>query len=96
MKDNPVPLPGNLPGKPTLSVCMIVRHEERALPQCLKSVQAVGDGIIVVDTGSKDRTVAVAKNFGAKVFQFTWQDASQRLAMNLSGVGCGGKELYAK
>jgi tetratricopeptide (TPR) repeat protein len=74
MKDMLVAQPGNLPENPTLSVCMIVRDEERMLPRCLKSLQDVADELIVVDTGSKDNTIPVAKDFGAKVFHFEWCD----------------------
>lgn len=55
-----------------LSLCMIVRDEEEALPQCLKSVQGVVDEMVVVDTGSTDRTVEVARQYGARVYSFTW------------------------
>jgi tetratricopeptide (TPR) repeat protein len=68
------PRPGVLPEKPMLSVCMIVRDEEKMLSRCLKSVQSVADELIVVDTGSEDDTVLVAKDFGARVFHFEWCD----------------------
>ena len=68
------PQPGVLPEKPGLSVCMIVRDEEKALPRCLNSLKGVADELIVVDTGSKDNTIAIAKDFGAKVFHFKWCD----------------------
>lgn len=55
-----------------LSLCMIVKNEEEYLSRCLKSVQGVVDEIIVVDTGSSDRTVAIAESFGAKVYHFPW------------------------
>lgn len=55
-----------------LSLCMIVKNEEEHLPRCLKSVQGVVDEIIVVDTGSSDRTVAIAEGFDAKVYHFPW------------------------
>jgi glycosyltransferase involved in cell wall biosynthesis/Flp pilus assembly protein TadD/SAM-dependent methyltransferase len=57
-----------------LSVCMIVRDEEARLPACLGSVRDVADEIIVLDTGSTDRTVEVARAHGARVFQGTWCD----------------------
>lgn len=58
----------------TISLCMIVRNEEQALPHSLGSVADIVDEIIVVDTGSTDRTIDIAKSYGAKVFSFTWID----------------------
>ena len=55
-----------------LSLCMIVRDEELALPHCLESVRGLVDEMVVVDTGSTDRTIAIAASFNAKVYQFTW------------------------
>ncbi len=53
---------------------MIVRDEEKNLPKCLESVRGIFDEIVVVDTGSTDRTVEVARSFGARVFDFVWVD----------------------
>ncbi len=55
-----------------LSLCMIVKNEELTLPQCLGSVKDVVDEIIVLDTGSSDRTPQIAAAYGAKVYHFTW------------------------
>jgi tetratricopeptide (TPR) repeat protein len=55
-----------------LSLCMIVRDEEQTLPNCLSSISGVVDEMIVVDTGSCDRTIEIAQNLGAKVFSFSW------------------------
>ncbi|WP_196601785.1 tetratricopeptide repeat protein [Gloeocapsopsis dulcis] len=55
-----------------LSLCMIVKNEEQTLPQCLGSVQGVVDEMIVLDTGSSDRTPDVARKFGAEVYTFEW------------------------
>ncbi|MCC6831586.1 MAG: glycosyltransferase [Thermoleophilia bacterium] len=55
-----------------LSLCMIVKDEEEALPRCLRSVQGVADEIVIVDTGSTDRTVEIAESFGAKVIHEPW------------------------
>lgn len=57
-----------------LSLCMIVKNEEPNLPQCLASVQGVVDEMVVLDTGSSDRSVEIAREFGAKVFTCQWQD----------------------
>lgn len=57
-----------------LSLCMIVRNEEKYLADALKSVQDVVDEMIVVDTGSTDRTVEIAREYGAKVFFYEWND----------------------
>jgi glycosyltransferase involved in cell wall biosynthesis len=55
-----------------LSLCMIVKDEEKTLPKCLGSVRNVVDEIVVLDTGSTDRTVHIANKFGAKVHEFQW------------------------
>lgn len=57
-----------------LSACLIVKNEEQRLPQCLESLRSLADEIIVVDTGSSDRTVAIAKKYQARVFHFAWCD----------------------
>jgi glycosyltransferase involved in cell wall biosynthesis len=54
---------------------MIVRDEEKMLRRCLeKSVCEAADELIVVDTGSRDGTVNIAREFGAKLYHFTWCD----------------------
>jgi len=58
--------------KLTISLCMIVKDEEEMLPGCLEPLQGVVDEMIVVDTGSSDRTVEIAESFGAKVVSFPW------------------------
>ena len=58
----------------TLSVCMIVKDEEATLARCLSCVKPFADEIIVVDTGSADDTVAIARRFTDKVFFFEWRD----------------------
>ncbi len=57
-----------------LSACLIVKNEEQRLPKCLESLKAIADEIIVVDTGSSDRTVMIAKKYQARVFHFKWCD----------------------
>jgi hypothetical protein len=62
------------PAKASVSLTMIVKNEQENLPNCLASVAGVFDEIIVVDTGSTDRTKEIAREFGAKVFDFVWID----------------------
>jgi tetratricopeptide (TPR) repeat protein len=57
---------------PTLSVCMIVRDEEANLARALDSVEGVATETVVVDTGSVDRTLDIAREHGAVVASFAW------------------------
>jgi tetratricopeptide (TPR) repeat protein len=59
---------------PRISLCMIARNEERFLGECLTRAAAAVDEIVLVDTGSTDRTVAIAESFGAVVLHEPWQD----------------------
>jgi tetratricopeptide (TPR) repeat protein len=70
----PIPNANDKEIQPRLSVSMIVRNEEKYLADCLESVRSVADEIIVVDTGSTDRTIEIARGFGAQVFTFEWCD----------------------
>ncbi len=63
----------SLENRVTISACMIVRNEEEFLPQCLQSIRNWVDEIIVVDTGSTDRTVEIAASYGAKIFHQAWE-----------------------
>jgi glycosyltransferase involved in cell wall biosynthesis/Flp pilus assembly protein TadD len=58
-----------------VSLCMIVRNEERFLPECLRSVADLVDETVVVDSGSTDRTREIAEGFGARVIDFQWVDS---------------------
>ncbi|RMF35665.1 MAG: glycosyltransferase [Chlorobiota bacterium] len=62
------------PQQPLLTLAMIVRDEEDVLPTCLRSVRDCADQIVIVDTGSHDRTIAIAEEFGAEVYHFPWCD----------------------
>jgi glycosyltransferase involved in cell wall biosynthesis len=59
---------------PRVSLTMIVKDEESNLPTCLASVDDLVDEIVIVDTGSSDRTREVARGFGALVHEFAWVD----------------------
>jgi glycosyltransferase involved in cell wall biosynthesis len=58
----------------TISLTVIARDEEKNLPRCLGSVRGLFDEIVVVDTGSTDRTKTIAEEYGARVFDFPWID----------------------
>lgn len=62
------------PANPRLTVCLIAKNEERFLAQCLRSVKDLAWQIVVVDTGSTDRTKGIAREFGAEVHDFKWCD----------------------
>lgn len=59
---------------PSLSACLMVRNEESNLLRCLTSIKDIVDEIVVVDTGSTDKTVEIAESFGAKVYYHPWED----------------------
>lgn len=59
----------------SLSLCMIVKNEENTLSRCLESVKDIVDEIILVDTGSTDSTVEIAKSYGAKIFFYKWDNS---------------------
>lgn len=61
--------------KPGITLAMIVKDEEEKLPRCLASVEGVVDDIVVVDTGSTDGTLEIARRHGARVFQMEWPGA---------------------
>ncbi|WP_099478264.1 glycosyltransferase family 2 protein [Paenibacillus ihbetae] len=57
-----------------ISLCMIIRDEEHSLEAAIKSLQHIITEIIVVDTGSNDRSIQLAESLGAYVIQFKWCD----------------------
>lgn len=58
----------------TVSLCMIVKNEERILRRCLDSVADLVDELVIVDTGSEDATKEIAAEYGAAVYDFAWVD----------------------
>lgn len=71
----------------TVSLCMIVRDEEDVLARCLESAADLVDEIIIVDTGSTDRTREIAARFTQRIYHFTWIDdfaAARNYAFSLA------------
>ncbi len=71
----------------TIAVCVIARDEERFIGDCLASAQPFVDELVVIDTGSTDRTVEIARSFTAKVEAFEWRDdfaAARNAAIELA------------
>lgn len=64
----------NLSEKTLISLCMIVKNEESNLSRCLDSVKDIVDEMVIVDTGSTDRTKEIALSYDAKVYDFEWID----------------------
>ena len=58
----------------TISLCMIVRDEEDTIARCLNSVKDIPDEIVIVDTGSADRTKEIVKKYTDTIFDFNWVD----------------------
>jgi glycosyltransferase involved in cell wall biosynthesis/tetratricopeptide (TPR) repeat protein len=60
--------------KAPVSVCMIIKDEEKYLARSLASVKPIVDEMIVVDTGSADRSKEIAISFGAQVYDYDWEN----------------------
>lgn len=77
-----------------ISLAMIVKNEAEVLEECLRSVKDLVDEVIVVDTGSVDGTIEIAKKMGAKVYEFQWcNDFS--MARNFASEKCNGNWILA-
>ena len=82
MQNSKAPSLDDLPAPPSgwpqpaagITLCMIVRDEERFLGDALESVKGVVDEICIVDTGSRDRTIAIGRAAGARIEEIPWQD----------------------
>lgn len=73
------------------NVCLVViaRNEERSIERCLKSFSKHVDRMLVLDTGSSDNTIALAKSAGARIGAFKWCDnfsAARNAALKLAGA----------
>ena len=56
----------------TVSVCMIIKNESKVLKDALSSIQAFADQIIIVDTGSTDNSMTIARQFTQDIYEFEW------------------------
>lgn len=71
-----------------LSACVIAKNEEKNLPRLLRSISGKFDEIVLIDTGSTDRTKEIAKSFGCRVFDHEWKgfaDARNRAVKEAKG-----------
>lgn len=59
---------------PTISLCMIAKNEEDVIDRCLKSVHHLVDEIVIVDTGSTDKTKDICRRYTERIFDFPWTD----------------------
>jgi hypothetical protein len=77
-----------------LSACLIMKDEEDNIEQCLTSLRHIADEIVIHDTGSTDRSVALARSFGARVIEGEWKDDFSQ-ARNTARAVCRGRWLLA-
>ncbi len=78
----------------TISLCMIVKNEERVLARCLESIRDLMDEIIIVDTGSQDRTKEIAAEYTDKIYDFPWTGNFSE-ARNFAFSRAGGDYIYS-
>lgn len=74
-----------------ISVCMIMKNEEKNLRKCLDSVKSFGFELILVDTGSTDSTISIAKEYTESIYHFDWiQDfsAARNYSLSLASNDC--------
>src|SRR5580692_6797465 len=74
-----------------ISLCMIVKNEERVLARCLHSAASLAGEIIVVDTGSTDATLEIAARYGAKVISFDFTRPDFAAARNQALAHASGR-----
>ncbi len=77
----------------SLSVVIIAKNEGELLPVCLDSLAGLWDELVVVDTGSTDRTVEIARSRGARIGHFEWVD-DFAVARNYAEKLCTGEYIY--
>ena len=78
----------------TVSLCMIVKNEENVLARCLDSFKELVDEIVIVDTGSTDRTKEIAARYTEKLYDFVWI-SDFAAARNFAFSKCSGDYIYS-
>ncbi len=71
----------------SLSILILTRDEERDLPRCLAALEGVGDEVVVVDSGSADRTVEIARDAGARVVSHPFSSFGEQRNWALDDAG---------
>ncbi|MBT2678863.1 glycosyltransferase [Bacillus sp. ISL-35] len=79
--------------KPFLSVCLIVKDEEKVLSRCLESVNGIADEIIIADTGSVDRTKEIALKYTDMVYDYKWDEDFSK-ARNFAASRASGEWIF--
>lgn len=73
----------------TLSVCIICKNEEKNIRRCLESIKDIGNEIIVVDTGSRDKTIEIVKEYKVKLINHRWNnDFSEARNVSIRNATC--------
>jgi len=68
-------LPNQSLNRPTITLALIAKDEEKNINRLLDSVDSCFDEIVLVDTGSKDKTKEIANQRGCKIYDFEWVDS---------------------
>lgn len=72
-----------------LSACLIVRNEAHCLARCLASLQGLADEIVLLDTGSSDTTLEIARQYAARIFEQPWQAHYGQARNQVSALAMG-------
>ena len=78
----------------TFSLCMIVKNEEKTLSRCLDCLKDIMDEIIIVDTGSTDKTKEIAYKYTDKIYDYTWENDFSK-ARNFAFSKAGMDYIYS-